>query len=434
MWPERYGGRLASFERASPEEKRRRALDLLRHVVFRAYHTVPYYKRRFDAAGVNPRDLRRAEDLVRFPLLAKRDVMEHREELVATGWGLVGACWDATGGSTGEPLRFLRSRRSWGISYANERRIWRWYGVPPGARMAYVWGSDRDVSPDQAHDDVRARLLGECRLNAFWLDDARCRRFAEILQRFQPEVVYGYATALARFAGWLRDSRTELAIRPRALRATAEVLLPEHRALVEERLHGPVYDFYGSRETGAIAGEASPGAGLRVFADLVHLEILRPDGTPCEPGEVGEIVLTKLHEFAMPFIRYRIGDRAAWVPGVHDALGFPCITGVEGRMGDFVRTPDGREIHGEYFTHLFYGVPGVLRFQVQQPSRERLRILVQTTGGESAGELEQIRAKAAAQFAPDDPGAVALERVDEIRPGPSGKHRFVLPYPDGAGS
>jgi len=428
LFPGRAADAMEAFEGLSPGEKQRRSLALLRHAVFRAYHTVPYYKRRFDAAGVSPRDLRSVEDLGRFPLLSKRDVTESSRDLISTGRALIGARWDASGGSTGEPLRFLRSRRAWSASFANEDRMWRWYGVARGARAAYIWGADRDVPPDEAHDNWRARLLGMCRLNAFWLDDARCARFAEILDAFQPEIIYGYATALARFATWLRDGGRELAIRPTAIRATAEVLLPEHRCLVEERLRGPVYDYYGSREVGAIAGESPARTGLHVFSDVTHVEILRPDGTPCEVGEVGEVVVTKLHEFAMPFVRYRIGDRAAWASGGTDALGFPRLTGVQGRMGDFVRTADGREIHGEYFTHLFYGVPGMVRFQVQQPARERLRILVQTTGAEPSGELERIRVKAAAQFAPDDPDAVEVVRVDEIRPGPSGKHRFVLPY------
>ena len=101
---------------------------------------------------------------------------------------------------------------------------------------------------------------------------------------------------------------------------------------------------------------------------------------------------------------------------------------MEGRLGDFVRTRDGREIHGEFFTHLFYGVPGVVRFQVRQPQPERLLVLVQTSGVTPASELERIRSKMATHFAPDDPDAVELELVEAIPPSSSGKHRFVLPY------
>jgi len=305
--------------------------------------------------------------------------------------------------------------------------MWRWYGVGAGARQASIWGADRDVPPGESVHDWRRRLLGLCQLNAFRLDEARCRDFAEILERFQPRVIYGYATALARFAAHLRDEGRRLAIGPTAIRSTAEVLLPEHRALVEDQLHGPVYDYYGSREVGPIAGESPARCGLHVFSDMTYVEVVRVDGKPCSPGEVGDLIVTNLHEFAMPLVRYRIGDRAALLPDdPADPLGFPRLSPVQGRVGDFVRAPDGREVHGEFFAHLFYGVRGVVRFQVRQPARDRLLVLVQTSGLVDPADFERIRRASAEQLglAGD---AVALECVERIEPGPSGKHRFVLP-------
>lgn len=426
VFPERHLRRLAAFERLPAEAKRRRSFALLQRVVHRAYENVPYYRTRFDRAGFHPRDLRTREDLGRIPLLEKEDINEHRMELMRAGRHGSAGRWDATGGSTGEPLRFFRSRLFESVRYANDRRTWRWYGVHPGARRAWIWGADQDVPPDRAAQDWRSRLLGICRLNAFLLDDDRCRTFADILDDFQPTLIYGYATALARFAAYLRDAGRRLTIQPRAIRSTAEVLLPEHRALIQQELRAPVYDYYGSREAGPVAGESPDHDGLHVFNDVTFTEILRPDGTPCDPGEVGDIVVTKLHEHVMPFIRYRIGDRAAPLPDSDEGRGFPRITPVEGRVGDFVVTPDGRAIHGEFFTHLFYGVEGITRFQVRQPARDRLHILVQ--GRSDAGTLERIRAASAERFGASEPEAVRIEVVPEIRPGPSGKHRFILPY------
>jgi len=155
---------------------------------------------------------------------------------------------------------------------------------------------------------------------------------------------------------------------------------------------------------------------------------VRADGTSCAPGEVGDVVVTKLHEFAMPFVRYRIGDRAALLQeDPADPLGFPRLSSLQGRIGDFVRAPDGREVHGEFFTHLFYGVGGVVRFQVRQPALDRLHVLVQTSGAVDAAAIERIRAASASQLGLALEG-VDVECVDHIEPGPSGKHRFVLPF------
>ena len=106
----------------------------------------------------------------------------------------------------------------------------------------------------------------------------------------------------------------------------------------------------------------------------------------------------------------------------------PDGTLIQGRVGDFIRAPGGRAIHGEYFTHLFYGAKGVARFQVRQPTPGTLRILVQALGDPDPAELERIRRASAEQFGASAPEDVQLEVVDSIEPGRSGKHRFVLPY------
>jgi phenylacetate-CoA ligase len=431
MVPELHRRRQGTFEHLSAGEVERRSLTLLRHSMFVAYHCVPYYKKKFDEAGANPRDLRTRSDLRHFPLLTKQDIREHEQEMISMGSGLAGARWNASGGSAGTPVRFIGSRLAATIAKANEYRMWRWYGVNPGAKQAFIWGADYDIPPDRFASRWKNRALGVRWLNAFHLNEQRCQAFAEILSKFQPEIIYGYATALARFARYVRETRVDLLIAPRAIRSTAEVLLPDQRALIEASLHGPVYDYYGSRDAGPLAGECSLQDGLHTFPDVTYVEILRPNGDACAPGEIGEIVVTKLHEHAMPFIRYRIGDRAAWQPGNHQCrIPFSRISSVQGRIGDFVLTPDGREIHAEFFSHLFYGAKGVVRFQVQQPTPSTLRILVQTTGEVDESALESIRRSAAEHFDVRDPGRVTLHRVERIDPGPSGKHRFVLPYED----
>jgi phenylacetate-CoA ligase len=423
--PERYARMLARFEGLSPAARREESFRRMQAVVRHAWERVPYYRRAFEGAGFHPDALRGPADLVRVPILEKADVIPDPHAL-CVGRLAPGARWDATGGSTGEPLRFVRSLRCDAVTYANEARTWRWYGVGPGARQAYVWGADRDVSPDRSASDWRSRLLGIRQLNAFLLDDARCRRFAEILAEFRPTIVYGYATALARFAGFLEEQGQRLPEAPRAIRSTAEVLLPEHRAVVERAFGAPLFDYYGSREVGPIAGEAPGGPGLNVFSDVTYVEIVGEDGRPLPPGEPGDVVVTKLHEYEMPLVRYRIGDRAALLDDGQEGRGFPRLTPLEGRVGDFVTGPDGRVIHGEFFTHLFYGVAGVHRFQVVQPEPDRLEIRVAGDDVDPAA-LESIRARSAEHFG-GGPDAVTLERVAEIRPGASGKHRFVLPY------
>ena len=106
-------------------------------------------------------------------------------------------------------------------------------------------------------------------------------------------------------------------------------------------------------------------------------------------------------------------------------LSYPLLSSLAGRVGDFIRTPAGHEIHGEFFTHLFYGIDKVARFQVRQTGPASLLILVQACGTPDAAALERVRTASASRFGTPD---VALRVVDVIQPGPSGKHRFVLPF------
>jgi phenylacetate-CoA ligase len=421
IFPELFEPFLQRFEALDEETQNERVLTWLRQLIRRAQRTVPLYRRRL--AG---RELHRLEDFWTFPLLSRDDVRLYSDDLVSGGRARFGARWNSTGGSTGQPLRLLQSHLTRTLSMANRLRCCRWYGVPRGSRIAFIWGAERDLSPLEAFHGWRGRLLGECALNAFFLDEPRCREFFTILEEFQPAIIYGYATALARFARHLRDHSRHLSHAPIAIHSTAEVLSHADRQLIEEQLRGPVFDYYGSRDAGAIAGECRARAGLHVFRDLAHVEVIRDDGSPCKAGEVGEVVVTNLHEHAMPLIRYRTGDRATFLGrscgcGLH----YPLLSSVAGRVGDFIITPAGHEIHGEFFTHLFYGIDKVTRFQVRQTGPASLVILVQACGAPDSAALERVRTESANRFGTPD---VLLRIVDLIEPGPSGKHRFVLPF------
>jgi phenylacetate-coenzyme A ligase PaaK-like adenylate-forming protein len=150
--PELRHPELAAYERLDAEGQRAETLRRVRHLLFRAYHTVPFYKVAFDAAGLTPRDIRTLDDLAQVPLLDRASVRAAGNDLASRGRARIGARWNATGGSTGEPLRFLVSRWSDAAIPAADRRIWQWHGIPDGGRIALFWGADRDVPPT---DDAR---------------------------------------------------------------------------------------------------------------------------------------------------------------------------------------------------------------------------------------------------------------------------------------
>src|SRR5205814_2059025 len=146
----------------------------------------------------------------------------------------------------------------------------------------------------------------------------------------------------------------------------------------------PVRDFYGSRECPSIAAECAQGR-LHVMAHGRVVELVDDRGDPVPPGVMGRVLVTDLVNVSFGLVRYENGDVAAWDRDPAPcACGcpFPVLERVYGRTSDFVTTPAGERVHGEWFTHLFYGVEGVHRFQVRQ---EGLLSLVVATVG-PAGE------------------------------------------------
>jgi phenylacetate-CoA ligase len=329
---------------------------------------------------------------------------------------------DASGGSTGQPVRVVHDRDYWTWTFATEAWLAERWGLEPWARTAYLWGDDRSARPG-FKERWRNRLLDRLTLNAFAMDEARMAAFAETLARFEPEVVQGYASALDLFAAFLLSQPRARAIRPKVVRSAAETLLPAQRERIEKAFGVPVRDVYGSREAAGLAAQCLHG-GFHALEHGKVLEIVDDAGNPARPGAPGRVLVTDLTNRAMGLIRYENGDVAAW-----DTAREPCACGspyarlarVLGRTSDFVTTPAGERIHGEWFTHLFYGRDDVVRFQVHQRALEAVDLL--TVGSATEGSLAPLLARIRERLGPRV--AVTWRSVTEIPASASGKHRFT---------
>jgi phenylacetate-CoA ligase len=295
-----------------------------------------------------------------------------------------------------------------------------WWGVEPWAPTAYLWGADRDLAaPWKAR--LEMRLLGRLQLDAFEVDDARLSDFARRLRRHRPAILQGYATALDLFARHLERSGGA-GFRPRVVRSAAETLAPEVRARLERVFEAPVRDVYGSRETAGLAAECGRGA-LHILGHGKVLEVVDEEGRPSPPGVPGRVLVTDLTNRAFGFVRYENGDVASFAPQpCACGIPYPRLERVHGRTSDFLTTPDGRRVHGEFFTHLFYGRDGVERFQVRQERVDAVEVLV--VGDAPDPALAEVLAAMRERLGPGV--EVTLRRVGRIETPPSGKHRFTV--------
>lgn len=382
--------------------QRGKLVTLLRH----AKQSVPFYKERVPAAE------RITKESV-FDVLRALPVMD-RAVVQTEGRNLYGEtpAWfapDATGGSTGTPMNFRVDRatqvaRESSLMWADGLAGWRY-----GERIAMLWGSDRDVRGAVAQWKSGLRWVIENRrwFNAFDMGPDKMAEFHAAMESFGPHIIVAYSGSAFVFARYLRERGIKPSYPLRGLICSAEMLAPEMRREIEDVFGKPCFDRYGNREFGAIAAEGETHDGLRVN----HADVI------LETGSDGQLIVTHLHNRAMPFLRYDTGDLTTIRPDGR-------LQPVTGRRSDTIRTAGGNLIHGEYFTHLLYGCPTVARFQFVQETLKRYRLLVVAP----AETVEQMRAKWTRDILEKvgTDSTVEVEAVAEIPPLPSGKHKFTV--------
>ncbi len=410
---------------ASPQIVAAKQLERLNALLQRAWRA-PATAERLRAAGLAHGPVPSLEALVQLAPIRRRELQQDREAMVPAGTPRGTLRLNATGGSTGEPVTFYQDDRYHDHGVAAEMLVQAWWNVAPGDRTAALWGADREFTEFSAKERFAQRLHRFRALNAFRLTEARMAEFADMLTRWRPEYVVGYAGVLDLFAGFLL-ARNMTGIRPRAVRSSAEVLHPAARERIGRAFGAPVHDFYGCREINNLAAECPTLSGLHVLEYGRIVEVVDAEGRRCAPGVTGEVVVTDLVNSAMPLLRYATGDLAV-------AADSPCpcgrsfarLTRLVGRESDFIVTPDGRTLHGEVFSHLFYDLAGVRRFQVVQERAEAIEILVERDPTGPPPDLAAIESGVARLVGASVAARVRV--VESIPPAPSGKHKFVVSH------
>jgi len=416
----RYLRQLRKYEFASLESIQAAQLNRLRALLQHAGRHVPYYRNLFRARAFDPSEVRSLADLGRLPVLTKADIRQNSAALLAENYNQGRMLLNASGGSTGKPLQFYQDSTYWDYACASQWFVESWWGIRRGDRTASIWGTDRDIPALS----WREKVCQTKACNAFALTEERMERFARELQSWYPRFVVGYASALHLFARFLIE-RPYLRIRPHAVKSAAEVLTDNERAVIERAFQCPVYDFYGSREVNNLAAECPAHTGLHVNALTRFIELVDEAGAPTEPGAAGRILVTDLVNYGMPFIRYEIEDLGRWsATPCSCGRPFPLLGKVLGRKSDFIVTSAGKFIHGEFFTHMFYGMPAVTAFQLIQESLTEICLHVVLQPGAEASLLEPLRDRL--KIALGESVHCRIDAVNEIERLPSGKHRFTV--------
>jgi phenylacetate-CoA ligase len=420
----RYLSDLNKSQWLAPAELNQLQFSALQRLMTHAFDRCPYYRSSWEALNLGPAKLKQPDDFGRWPVIDRGVISEHRQQMRANGAAQLLS--KSTGGSSGEPLHFDLNADSNDRRSAASFRGYEWAGAHLGKKLLYLWGValGEQRLRSRIKDSLYHLLYRRRFLNCFDLSEQRVSQFLTAHNSYKPDVLVAYTNALYEFANFL-EAACAKPFSPQAIVVGAEKLYPFQRQLIERVFQAPVFETYGSREFMLIGAECDRHAGLHLTHEHLLVEVLNDDGSPTPDGEEGNVVITDLFNYGMPFIRYMNGDRAiAGLKSCSCGRGLPLLQCVTGRTLDVITTPDQRRLPGEFFPHLMKDFASVKRFQVVQDAADRVQMRVVASNGWDEPTRQRIEHLVEDALGPSC--RFDLLRVDDIPLTRSGKLKVVV--------
>lgn len=405
-------------------------LRLLEELIAHCERDVPFWRDRLRQAGIRRGERMTPALFARIPLLTRAELRDAGATAFAArlppshGKTMPGS----TSGSTGMPLNTMLSERMAEINGAMYLRSALWHGLhlegklasmrlegltlpvdPVGARSAN-WGESYNV-PFHNGPVVKLDLRNPV------------ARLAEWLLAEQPDHILTMPSNAARLARHFREHDLRLPSL-RTINALGETVSEDTRALCQAVFGVPIIDIYSGVEPGMIALQCPNHNHYHVASEAVLLEVLDSNNNPCPPGQIGRVVVTSLHNFAMPLIRYEMGDLAEAGGSCDCGRGLPVLNRILGRTRDLVRLPDGQTRFAHFGLKQLSAIPAIRQYRLAQVALDRMEFRIhasrELTAAERARMTENLHAGLGYPFAVD------FTYVDELPRTAGGKyHDFI---------
>ena len=382
---------------------------------------IPYYRLTWSD---DEKAAARAGRLSELPLLSKDPIRSNPQDFARDDVRPLLRYRFLTSGSTGTPVSTLWTAREARDARAlREARSANWAGTSFTEGRATFSG--RIVVPDANSNGPfhrYNRVENQVYFSAFHLSRENADQYVEALWRHKTQWLTGYAVSYYLLARHILDRN--LSVPPlKAVVTTSEKLTPSMREVMERAYGCRVFEEYGTVENAVFASECAHQR-LHVSPDAGVVEILRPDGHVCDPGEAGEVVATGFVRQYQPFIRYRVGDVASWDPQPC-ACGrqMPVLKEVVGRIEDVVVGPDGRQM--VRFHGIFVGQDHVVEGQIIQEALDRIRVKVVPAAAFDQTDAADIERRVRQRLGEV---TVIVEPVESIPRSANGKFKAVVSH------
>lgn len=407
--------------------------ERLKRLLLYAYQNVPYYRKIFNKLKLKPGDIKTLSDLSKLPILTKETIRKNFKDLITTDKNVNKIPYQ-TGGSTGKPLEFFVTKecKDWG--HAAQWRAFDWWDIKKGDKIAKFGGLSPRFRTNKTSNKLKDKLLSNTIfLNAYNFSEGEISVFINEWKKLKPKVVYTNSASAEIFARYLK-SRNINNIQADIMVTQGEKLLDSQRKLFKETFKCNIYDFYGAREISGIAAECKEHTGYHISSENIVLEFIKNDSI-CAPGELGNIIITDLHNYVFPLIRYGIEDLG--IPSEESCscgVNLPLMRSIEGRSNDMIILDNGQYLSPTNITTMLYCFP-IDQYQIIQRSKNKIEMRV-VKGKEYTEETEELIKLYFIRMVHDDwtidhisdDESIDIEiiYVDDIPVTDSGKFRYII--------
>jgi phenylacetate-CoA ligase len=385
--------------------------------------TSPYYAKRLADAGYDgtvPLDM---AQLQRIPPLTRTDLQSAGTELHSTavpkdhGRTLR----SASSGSTGRPVTALKTDINQTFHRALNLRNHLWHKRDLSAKFATIRGYDAGVAMAPLGRHAKSWTSVFATGPSVMLNSAHCTLGEQLhwIARERPAYILSYPTNLHALALRCRETGVTMPWL-KALATFSEALSPGQRGIIEQVFGVRVEDMYSAAEVSMIAVQCPDvPENYHIQSENVLVEVVDDNDVPCGTGVTGRILVTDLHNFAMPFIRYEIGDLAQFGPPCPCGRGLPVFQRIFGRTRNMLYLPSGEQLFPDIAALHLNEIAPLRQYQMVQKSYTAIEIrlvLARPFEGDEEQRMRDMILHALGQ-----PFDLTLIPVSDIPRHPSGK-------------
>lgn len=342
-------------------------LKQLEKLLNHAYKNVPYYRKIFDERGLKPKNIQCFDDLRKLPYLTKDIFKQHFGQLIAKNLKLRGLSITHTSGTSGKPLQFYQDASEKSKEWAFVCHQWHRVGYKPRDARVELRGAIIESKKLIDYDHIERVLRLSPRID----NKDVATYYVEKIRQFGARFLHGYPSSIAQFAFMIKQHRLCVPFRLKAVLFASETVYPWERQVVEEIFECQVFSFYGMTEHVVMAAECEHNHHYHCIPQygMTEIEI-----------DTNEIIGTSFLNYVNPFIRYKTTDIASEPVSLGcSECGrqyYPIFSGVQGRMEDFVVTPEGVPISPAVITHPFKGFKTIRNTQIIQKSLDCIKLRI----------------------------------------------------------